>query len=107
MMKVTLEATSLLMKNAEQGDGKKQKRWLYHFTGLLFTNAKAHLGRINYGGDRPAEVQGQRWRSGEEGRDPAVRRCAAKTFSTTRGDLILKPLREARLRRAGCLTPGL
>lgn len=58
MMKVTLEATSVLMKNAWRRDRKKQKEWLYHFTGLLFRNAKAHLGLINYGGERPAEVQG-------------------------------------------------
>lgn len=58
MMKVTLEAASVLMKNAWRRHRKTQKEWLYHFTGLLFTNAKAHRGLINYGGDRPAEVQG-------------------------------------------------
>lgn len=30
-----------------------------------------------------------------------------KTLSTTRGDLIFEPLREARLGRAGSLTPGI
>lgn len=58
MMKVTLEATAGVMKNASQSDHKTQKEWLYHFMCLLFANAKLHLGLINYGGDGPVEVQG-------------------------------------------------
>lgn len=53
MMKVTLEATWVLMKNARRRHRKKRRDRPHRFT-----NATAHLGLINYGGERPAEVGG-------------------------------------------------
>lgn len=114
MMKVTLEATSVLMKNAWRRDRKKQKEWPDRFTGLLFTNAKAHLGLINYGGDRRCRGGSASPRRKAERRDgnqpdDAVRAApqemlSRKTLSTTRGDLILKPLRESRMPHPWILT---
>lgn len=40
MMKVTLEATPEVMKNASRSYHKNQKEWLYHLMCLLFANAK-------------------------------------------------------------------
>lgn len=66
MMKVTLEATSVLMKNARR---RRRKKRLDHFT-----NATAHLGLINYGGAGPGGGVGlarRRGGTGEEGWDRA------------------------------------
>lgn len=93
-----MEATPDVMKNASLSYHKKQKEWLYHFMCLLFANAKPHLSLINYGGDRPVEVQREctamaKWRGGivsddAVGAAPQEVLCC-KTLNTLRSDLIL------------------
>lgn len=50
---LTMKVTLVLMKNARRRPRKKWREWPDHFT-----NATAHPGLINYGGEEPAEVRG-------------------------------------------------